>query len=435
MNQKELKNQLGILISAYLPVLITNNIEATTEEALFCSHNLSCKTIVKIMTTAEMGLFYAPIKFMLEQKNISMNYSEEFVRGKFLDIYHKILQDGSKIETYVDELVHLINPIIKEYFVLSEIENIRILDDSKYELIDCVIKLLRAEDIPLANTIQSRRISPDILGRTFKAGERINVKDIFLSDETSESDKKIIGKPVIYTLVKVAESEKAKELALHNFVVSINLLKLFVPTFNPVLKGCLLSGNQRITVINITDNSLLESMSKIGDLPLNTAQLSKNFYEQLNTAGIQELRKDNTISKVVKDSLYWYGLGLNERYSSVKLLNYVTVFEASLKKKDEKTELRKIVSERGAILLYAEFHDRKDCCKKLKQIYDERSEVVHKGVLIDNMDLASIAGGYAREVLITLIRASNEFSGDFDKFIDNLDDRKLGLNKSYTHGE
>jgi len=143
-------------------------------------------------------------------------------------------------------------------------------------------------------------------------------------------------------------------------------------------------------------------------------------------SGIGKLQKESTISKVVKECLYWYGLGLDEIYSAAKLVDFVTVLESTLKKKGETTELRRTVSERGAVLLNNSFDDRKTAFEQLKKIYDLRSKVVHTGALIDNKDLAIMAGSYARAVLIALIEKSEEFNGNFEEFINYIDDIKLG---------
>lgn len=121
-------------------------------------------------------------------------------------------------------------------------------------------------------------------------------------------------------------------------------------------------------------------------------------------------------------------MGLDEKYPLARLLNFVTVLESTLKKKSENTELKISVSERGDILLYKEFEERKKAFKQLKEIYDTRSQIVHTGVLIDDKDLASIAGGYARAVLIELIKQSKDLNGNFDGFIMNIDYIKSGKN-------
>ncbi|MCD6573943.1 MAG: hypothetical protein J7K95_07620, partial [Thermoplasmata archaeon] len=219
--------------------------------------------------------------------------------------------------------------------------------------------------------------------------------------------------------------EKAKEKALHNFMISFNLLRLYFPTFKPTLKGSLLSGMQGLVIYNETEKNVITSLSRIGDLPLNSAYLNKDLYGKLKGLGIEELRKNHEIAKVAKECLYWYGLGLDEKYPSAKLLNFVTVLESVLKRKNETTELKRAVAERGAILLYNQFEDRKEAVDQLKKIYNIRSKVVHTGTLIGDKDIAFLAGEYARMILIELIRRSREFNGNFSRFIDYIDDMKL----------
>jgi hypothetical protein len=143
-------------------------------------------------------------------------------------------------------------------------------------------------------------------------------------------------------------------------------------------------------------------------------------------SGIGDLKNGTTISKVVKECLYWYGMGLDEGYPAARLIDFVTVLESALKNKSEMTELRRSVSERGAVLLNDSFVDRKKAFKDLKEIYDLRSKVVHTGELIDNKDMASLAGRYARTVLLALIEKAKAFNGNFEEFINHIDDIKLG---------
>ena len=66
----------------------------------------------------------------------------------------------------------------------------------------------------------------------------------------------------------------------------------------------------------------------------------------------------------------------------------------------------------------------------MKKIYNLRSGVVHKAALIDKKidreDPTSLAGGYSRLILIKLIKMSEELDGNFERFIDYIDNIKLG---------
>lgn len=396
MNEAEIKKDLKSMIEKYLPTLKTNNHYNNFEERrLFLS--VANNTVVKVLTQEEWDLFYAPIRFMLSQKDVSKNYSEQFVQEKFVDLYHKILDNESNLNTYIEDLANFfLNNPVKTFFVISEIENIRILDDQEYKIIDSIIKIMKQEDL------------------------------LNKSENFNSLSKKLVGKLIISTTVKSGDDEKAAELAIHNFMISFNLLKLYAPSFKPVLKGCLMTGKRGLIAYDETDKVTHASASLVGDPLLNQAYLNNQLYKQLIDAGISELRKTDSISKVVKDCLYWFGLGLEEKYPSAKLLNFVMVLESALKKKEENTELNRAISERGAILLYDGFEERKTAVKQLKDIYKARSEVVHTGTSIEDKDVVSLSGAYARAVLRKLIKMSKDFNGNFDKFITYLDDMKLG---------
>ncbi|MCD6236367.1 MAG: hypothetical protein J7K13_00230 [Thermoplasmata archaeon] len=393
MNETEIKKQIKSMVGEYLPILKANNNTDNNRESLFYSVHTQDNTIVKVRNESEMELFNAPINFLINQKFILENFSERFIQNKVLELYHKLLVDESKIDEYIDDLIKSISEEnINNFFVASEIENIRILDDQEYTLADSTIKIMKEEDLPFENPIFTDNL---------------------------------IGKPSIFTGVSAGDGEKAREKALHNFMISFNLLRLYFPTFKPTLRGCLRSGVQNLVVYNETKGETWATLSIVGDLNLNSAYLNEELYDKLRGLGIEELRKNSSISKIAKECLYWYGLGLDEKYPSAKLLNFVTVLESVLKRKEEVSELRRTVSERGAILLYDQFEERKKAVKQLKEIYDTRSRVVHTGTLIGDEDIALLAGDYARKVLMELIRRAKEFDGDFSKFIDCIDDMKL----------
>ncbi|MDI6734908.1 MAG: HEPN domain-containing protein [bacterium] len=401
MKEAEIIKNLKSMIEQYLPALKANNNSNNIMEGLFCSVNTRTNTVVKVLTQVEWDLFYSPIQFMLSQKDISNNYSEEFVQSKFVELYHKILDNEPNMIIDTENLTNFfLNNTVKTFLVISEVENIRILDDQEYEIIDSIIKMMKQED--LLNK-----------GKGFK----------LLSE-------KLVDKPTISTKVQAGDYDKAVQLATHNFMISFNLLKLYAPSFKPALKGYLSPRVRGLVAYNETDKVPDASASLIGDALLNRAYLNNQLYKQLINAGISELRKTNTISKntiskVVKDCLYWFGLGLEEEYPSAKLLNFVMVLESALKRKDEITELKKAVSERGAILLYDKFEERKKAAKELKRIYDLRSKVVHTGTLIGDKDFVFLSGAYVKAVLRKLIKMSKCFNCDFDKFITYLDDMKL----------
>ena len=156
MNETEMKNQIKSMIEEYLPTLKANNSRDNTEDSLFYSFRPQDNTTVKIMTNPEMELFNAPIKFIIHQKFISENYSEEFIQNRVLELYHKLLVDESKLDEYIDDLVKSVSKKnINNFFVASEIENIRILDKQEYILVDSTIKILKEEDLPFKKGMSS----------------------------------------------------------------------------------------------------------------------------------------------------------------------------------------------------------------------------------------------------------------------------------------
>jgi len=397
VNKQEVKDNLKSMIENYLPYLKANNYFDNINGVLFLSIN-EIGSVVNVLTQKEWKLFYAPIEFMLSQKDISKNYSEEFIQDKFVELYHKILEDESKLDIYIENLVNLFLKPVQTFFIISELENIRILDDQEYEIIDSTIKIMKQEDL-------------SDKGKSF----------ITLGE-------KMVGKDIIFTKVQAGygDFEKAEELATYNFIISLSLLRLYFPSFKPTLGGYPTQRARFFVGYNeINGETTVSTHSTKDTLLNNNASLDNKLYNLLLDAGIGELKNPNTISKVVKDCLYWFGLGLEEEYPSAKLLDFVMVLESLLKRKEENTELNRAISERGAILMYDGFEERKKAAKELKDIYNARSKVIHTGTSIEDKDIVSLSSAYARAALQKIIKMSKDFGGDFEKFIDYLDDMKL----------
>ena len=413
MNVQEILSTFKELVHDFLPILKSNDDKPSREKALFCSYSTRGNTVVEILNYQEQEKFYAPIKYLLSLKIISSKYSETYIKNRIESLYHELLSDKDDVEDLIKEAIDsLLSSTSKKYQAWSGIENIQVLDDGEYRLIDSTIKTLKEERTPF-----------------YKEHLKILIK--------SEDKFELLDKPCIYTEVEAVDDRKAIEIASDKFTVSFNFLRLYFPIFKPSLKWYLFSQNNKPTAYNEKKN--LSNLSGSGFLDqvdpdiskhnynfLVDARIGKDNYELLVNKGIKELEKNTQITKVVKDCLYWFGLGLDEEHPSTRLLNFVTVLESSLKKKNETTELKRTVSERCAFLLYEEHDQRKEALKQLKKIYDLRSKVVHTGVLIDERDFASLAGDYSRRVLMKLIKMSEQLNGDFERFIDYIDDIKLG---------
>lgn len=395
MNKREIEIKLKSLISDAIPVLKRNNDSKNLMQGIFSSSRGN--NLIIAMDYQEKEKIDAPAKYVFSFKEIRKKYSQGYIENLLLDCMANLFNNENGLDEIVKSMVYeLVTSKEREYLVISELDNIELIDDQEYEFIDSTIKMLKEADIPF------------------------DVKTIRLPGMD------ILNKPCIITKVSACEKRRVKEIALHSFLVSLNLLRLFIPSYKPGLKGSLYSNIQSFIVHDTEDKSVSVDMERIGDSIVKKSKLSSELYSQFLESGIGDLKRDTEISKVVKECLYWYGLGLDETYPAAALIDFVTVLESTLKKKSETTELRRTVSERGAVLLNDTFTDRKKAFRQLRDIYDLRSKVVHTGALIDNKDLAFMAGGYARAVLLTLIEKSSAFNGRFEEFINYIDDIKLG---------
>ncbi len=395
MNRKMLEKQLLNRILEAIPILIKNK-DITNP---YGAYNISWRNGVKIVAAnyAEMQKLYAPSKFLSGIVKISERYSDEYIDSLVQDCFCQLIKDKGKVHECITNLVaELIETADTEYKVISGLENIELDKGNEYEIFDTLIKVLRKKDLPFYQKSMGKPVTDTI------------------------------NRPAIITVVKVRDFVKAKEIALHRFLISLNLIRLYSPSSALALQGCSRSSIRKLIICHEDCVETSSELIRTGNPVLSRTRLCSGLYDDMVACGISELARENEINKVIKECLYWYGMGLDENYPASKLINFVTVLESVLKKRNENTELRRAVSERGAILLKHDFESRKIAYKELKAIYDTRSRIVHTGALVDDKDLASLAGEYARQILMTIIGNLKTFEGGLEEFIDYLDDGKLG---------
>ena len=390
--------------------------------ALISSTDSQGRTIYDLSYAREHRKFVDCSKYLLSVEDVYNKYSEIYIENVLGRLCRELLSGRDGIECNIkDKVNNLIKELKKEpkaYRIFSEIENITIADNEEYRLIDATIKIFSLEDMD--------SIPKEIQGEP-KVSELLN-------------------KPCIYSDIKAGDRYKAKELASHNFRVSFSFLNLYNPFFKPFLKGQLLPEIQSVATTNETEEPLSNTFSKHNKLlrPV----LAQHYYNTCLKPEIKKLENEmpekinERIIDVVKECLYWFGLGLDEKHPSAKLLNFVTVLDASLKKKGETTDAVRNFYERGALILSDTYKERCKTREKLKEIYNLRSKAVHKAVLIDEkidkkefdkegnypdslISPVSLAESYSREILKKLIGMSKDFDGDLKKFVNHIDNMKM----------
>lgn len=383
-----------------------------------------------IITIDQLTDFNDLVTKMTYFKDFEGNFSVKYVENEFLKLLHKIRNDCSRADEYIGELyINFIDNSNNQWRIIAQLENVRFVEGAVFKLIDCTLKFMKLEDLI-----------------------NCTLKFMKLEDSSSYSSttlqQKILGPSYsnwvlshcIYTDVKAGDYLKAEELAIDNFNISLNLLRLYFPTLDISIKRPMsLSENQEKIAHEIISTNISKNyvhVSRKNDVP-KYRNLSSKVYDYLVKNGINSLSNNNQIScefKIsdkVKDCLYWYGLALDTSLLSAKLLNYVTILESALKI-NENDELTQRIADRCALYLESDFGKRKDICNNVKRIYRLRSTVVHSGSIIgkkpnkksEQLELIEFADKYARGVLIKLIRENDQRNGDFEKFIQDIDDMK-----------
>ncbi len=403
MNRKEFLNELDIKITNLYNMFNENpkNLENHEYPKFY-----SCRyhTDIKFTNDKEVNAFNEIVNFVLSYEKFHEIFSEYNISEQIIQLIHKVMNNNKEtykyIETLYEDLIDISN---MEWYIISEIDDIEIQNIHSVKIINCTIKILEPSDLPYSN------------------------EDIY---------QDYIGKPCIITYIKAGDSEKARNIALNRFYICFNLLRLCTHSFKPFVKGVIVSGNQDLIIWNNSRKNaygtIKPSLDNLCDsegnkVILKSVKLSNLLCAKLEKLEVQYLSTVTPISNVVKDCLYWFGLGLDVTMESAKLLNFTTVLECALKKSDENTELKQRISDRCAFLLGDDYETRVKIHNDISFIYKERSKVVHRGSMIKDKDrnTVNLAGSYAQRVLMKLIQENNRLNGDFSKFICEIDEKKF----------
>lgn len=381
--------------------LFYKNVQNTDNHECFKNYNRSNQTLIKFATNEEIDTFNETIKFILSHNNFDRLFSEYYISKELIQLCHILLKDNQSIHEYVLEFYNKLIDLSKiNWYIVSKMDDIKLADSKKYDIIGCTIKYLELSDIPHENAIY----------------------------------KDYIGQPIIFTNVKAGDSEKARNIALNRFNISYNLLRVYTHNFKRKPKGFLVYGNQNLIIWNESKNSsyttIKPSLDDLCDsegnpVVLKSVHLNNELYVQLINDGIPNLSNTNTINDVLYQCLYWFGLGLDSTRESTGLINFTTVLESILKTKDETTELKQRIADRCALLLGDDFQNRMKIQEDLNKIYRFRSKIVHRGKMIDDKDIVNLAGFYAKSVIIKTIQENNRLEGDFNRFINEIDEKKF----------
>lgn len=369
-----------------------------------CSEFYSCThgTVIRFAGDKEINAFNDIIKSILLYNNFYATFSEYYISEQIMQLFHKILKDAKDIYWHVENLYeNLVDISNIEWYIISKMDDVEVSESRSFQIIDCTIKLLNKSDLP---------------------------------SEIASEYEDYIGKTCIFTKVRAGDSEKARNISLDRFNICYNLLRLYTHNFKMSFKGILATGNQNLIIWDISkknsDNTVKPSLDYLcnseGELIiLKSVRLSNRLCEEFGQDGIQYLLNINPMTNVIKDSLYWFGLGLDATMESARLINFTTILESALKRNNETTELKQRISDRCALLLGDDYKTRVKIHEDVSSIYNQRSKIVHRGDLIKDQDIVTLAGFYAKSVLIKLIRENSRLSGDFSEFIREIDRKKF----------
>ncbi|WP_269852133.1 hypothetical protein [Methanosarcina horonobensis] len=153
------------------------------------------------------------------------SFSTKYVEQKLFELLHKILCDHSRANEYIGELyTNFIDDSKNNWRVIAQLENVRFVERAVFKLMDSTLKFMKPEEL---FDCTLKLMKPEDLSVSINSLQRDLLGPHYSNWELSHC---------IYTDVTAGDQLKAEELAIDNFNLSLNLLRLYFPNLNISIK-------------------------------------------------------------------------------------------------------------------------------------------------------------------------------------------------------
>jgi hypothetical protein len=355
------------------------------------------------------------------------------IENEFLDLIICLKETSDlnkeKITSQIDSYLSKLGGLVEEFRVIVALDNL------KLEGMD-EIKIGNIRIVPFSSIENKIK---EYINKTIDLNLYYNKdqKDI-LKKESFEKIQNFSGK-VCADIIVNAEGEASFIKALREVDSVINLLRCYIPLLfsrgmdiTLGLSGAIIKGH-RIVASFKEGGGFTFHRSRIGppDNYILDKEKMKILEENYHLKEISEmLAKDissrSKIEKRICTAARWIGTGMVEEEDCDKFLKFSVALECLLT--GQKEEISTHLAERCAFILHEEHINRLDSFKKVKRLYNIRSEIAHQGKM-------EIESDHLNEIkwisIICLMNICNNIKKyhwqDFEDLANWVQERKFGL--------
>jgi len=401
-----------------LYVVVNKNKSKPYDKDKITFANIKGSSVVQFFSYLfEQEYFEHFIDKLLSITKIKDNFSRRYLNNKLWEILHKFLNlKKEELEKAIENEINILEQELskimnQKWLIIFPIENIRITDDKGKKVKDSF--LLGDTKIYGFNDKTTRDIK-----------KKLGIKLIFTEYED------LNGKICIDIEIKAGESEKAKEKGYAKLEDILSILRFFAPWVEIDAEGKLSCKGVFIKIINLETKQVYTSSFSGRKLITNNYALHKSYYDSLLKHGLKAINEmylsdhGGDFKIQILDAIHWYGSAVKEGYDRDKFIKLTICLETLLKKKNEKEEITKTISERLALLVGQHFDERKKLLSEMKKLYGIRSAIVHRGKRnVEENKLNRLFMLVHDAIRNSLYKYKEEYS--FDNFINDIDDIKM----------
>ena len=415
---QEIKEKVRENLEKLYPIIFKNKskIHDKNNPPIYSSVDFKKKSTVQLFTYPDYKFYEDVVNNLLNIAKIKENFSKEYLHGKLNKILHNLLNSKKKDlnKNIIQEIKILdkefFKDIAQEWLIIFPLENIRITDDNYKRIEDSF--LLGNTRIYCFNETTRSEIE-----------KKLKMKFEFTKDD-------LMGKICVDVKTVAGDIEKVKVIGYNFLDDVISILRLFLPSLEIDAEGKLSGKISYIIVLN-PKTKHIHSCSFTGRKTItNNYALNRLYYNNLFKNGLEAInniylkQQKNDFDIKILDSIHWFGSAVKETDDRNKFIKLTICLETLLKKKEERDEITKTISERLALLVGQNLNERKQIFSDMKRLYGIRSAIVHNGIRnVEENSLKRLIF-LVQDAIIRSVYKYEE-NDSFSSFINNIDEIKF----------
>ncbi|MCH8520185.1 MAG: hypothetical protein LAT82_05530 [Nanoarchaeota archaeon] len=394
-NLEDLKKKILNLLQIFKNNKDISENEIFTKRSIWYKRGIFNSILLVLKDNKEISLFNNLIDELSQYESNYNSYTREDLKTMLKDLFFELMRndDSINISKNIDDFFGNFKKLHKLTYLVEVISSF-FEDEEEYEFF---------------NSLKIRRLNDTEL-KILKEDTFIDKNRFFIVfDVESSSRNKGFEKFEL-------EFFKLKGLFYLGFGIQLDF-RINCLNFFDNGGRYMIYENDTISIRNISmDNIIFNSVEFSYGIKKHNLLNDKLYLKDLKFGN-----KKNSISDKILDSFYWFSQYIEEKNITKKILYGTIILELLVKENSDKEGIADKVSRRISFIMSDFKEERIEYFYKIKKIYNNRSNVVHKGEISHNYLYISHLNYIIPTIIYYFLKNNSNFDDNFSDIVKYLD--------------